>query len=318
MAVYDDERYLALALEALCAQTFRDFHVTVYDDGSRDRSAAVAEGYAARIPLRVVRGEHRGRQLAKQAAWAAAEPAPYLLVMDSDVAPPPGMLARMVAEMEADPSVAAVSARTLAYSGRRFGPSQAFLERLFFEVNAGGAEQGRWIVGGCVLLRRSALAGIDVRADVGEDNDLSEKLRDRWRLLAPADLVADHYGVPTTALGVLRRFERDGVRVKALLRAYPRARQLGNVARLVPLPLAALALVGAVSGQGWLAAASGLAFLGYVAALLLVSRRVPGSLAERLGGSLLFTLGNIGFGWGYLREAARGRTAVMREPARRF
>jgi glycosyltransferase involved in cell wall biosynthesis len=318
MAVFDDERYLPLALEALCAQTFREFHLTVHDDGSSDRSAEIAEGYAGRIPLRVVRGPHRGRHFAKQAAWDEAVPAPYLLVMDSDVAPPPDALARMVVRLDADPSAAAVSARTLAFRGRCLGPSQAFLERFFFDVNAGADDQGRWIVGGCVLLRRSALDGVEIRADVGEDNDLSEKLRARWRLLAPRDLIADHYGVPTTVLGVLRRFERDGVRVRSLLRTYPGARQLGNVARLVPLPLAAAALVGLLAGQPWLAAASAAALAGYMGALLVASRRVPATIADRLGGTLLFTFGNVGFGWGYLREALRGRARVMREPARRF
>jgi glycosyltransferase involved in cell wall biosynthesis len=318
MAVYDDERYLPLALDALCAQTFRDFHLTVYDDGSRDRSPDVAAGYATRLPLRLIRGAHRGRHFAKQAAWAEAAPAPYLLVMDSDVAPPPDALERMVARLDGDPSVAAISARTLAHRGRRFGPSQRFLERFFFEVNAGAGDEGRWIAGNCVLLRRSALEGLDVRSDVGEDNDLSEKLRGSWRLLAPDDLVADHYGVPTTAMGVLRRFEREGIRVRSLVRAYPAARQLGNVARLVPLPLAAAALAGVVAGRAWLATAGGAALAGYVAALALASWRVPATLGERLGGSLLFTFGNVGFAWGYLREALRGRSAVMRDPARRF
>jgi hypothetical protein len=317
MAVFNDERYLALALDALCAQTFRDFHLTVYDDGSTDDSGAIAERYRDRLPLRVMRGEHRGRHFAKQTAWAEAVPAPYLLVMDSDVAPSPDALARMVDRLDADPLAAAVSARTLAFPGRRYGRSQAFLERLFFHVNGAG-DEGRWIAGNCVLLRRSALEGIEIRSDVGEDNDLSEKLKGRWRLVAPADLVANHYGVPTTALGILRRYEREGIRVKSLLRAYPGARQLGNVARLVPLPVAAAAVAGVVTGQGWLVGASAVALAGYVGALLLVSRKVPGRLSERVGGALLFTFGNVAFGWGYLREAVRGRAAVMREPARRF
>jgi glycosyltransferase involved in cell wall biosynthesis len=318
MAVYNDERYLRVALEALATQTFRDFHLTVYDDGSTDRSAAIAEEYAARIPLRVIRGPHRGRHFAKQTSWAEAVDAPYLLVMDSDVAPPRDALARMVAWLDGDPAIAAVSARTLAFRGRRFGPSQAFLERFFFHVNADATGQGRWIAGNCVLLRRKALEGIDVRSDVGEDNDLSEKLRGRWRLVAPDDLVADHYGVATTAVGVLRRFEREGVRVKSLLRAYPGARQLGNLARLVPLPLVTVALGGALAGWPSLVVAGCTALGGYLGALLFASRRVPGSLSERLGGALLFTLGNVGFAWGYWRETLRGRSAVMREPARRF
>jgi hypothetical protein len=224
--------------------------------------------------------------------------------------------------MESDPRIAAVSARTLAFVGRPLGPSQRFLERFFFAVNSGGRGEGRWIAGNCVLLRRRALEGLEVRSDIGEDNDLSQKLRERWRLVAPEDLVADHYGVPTTLAGLLRRASREGIRVNALLRAYPGARQIGNVARLVPLPLAVVGALGivlaAVAGAEWLAALAAFGLAGYVAALLVVSRGVPGTLAERLGGALLFTLGNLGFGWGYLREALRGRSAVMRDPVRKF
>jgi len=318
MAVFDDARYLALALDALCAQTFRDFHLTVHDDGSTDGSAALAESYAGRLPIAVVRGEHRGRHHAKQASWAAAAPSPYLMVLDSDVAPPPDAIGRMVERLDADPAVAAVSARTIAHRGRPLGPSQGFLERFFFEVNGGAAEEGRWIAGNCTMLRRSALAGLEVRADLGEDNDLSEKLRGRWRLLAPPDLVADHYGVPTTLGGVLRRFDREGVRVRSLVRAYPGARQLGNVARLVPLPLCAVALAGALLRQGWLVAACGAALAAYLGAFLAASRKVGAPLGERLAGAALFAFGNLGFGVGYCREALRGRTGLMREPARRF
>ena len=316
MAVHDDERYLALALDALCAQRFRDFHLTVWDDGSSDGSAAVAEGYAGRLPIAVIRGAHRGRHFAKQAAWSHALPAPYLLVLDSDVALPPEALERMAAALDGDPGIAAVSAQARSFTGRPFGAAQAFMEDLFFASNGDATGNGRWIVGGCVLLRRSALEGLEVRADVGEDNDLSEKLRARWRIVVPQDLVATHYGVPTTLAGVLRRFYRDGVRVRALLRAYPSARQLGNVARLAPLPLCLAGMAGAAALQPWVAAGAGALLAGYAAAFLAASRRVPARLADRLAGALTFTVGNVAFGLGYLREALRGHAAVMREPAR--
>lgn len=318
MAVFDDERYLPLALDALAAQTLRDFHVTVYDDGSSDRSASIAESYTGRLPLRVIRGPHRGRHFAKQTAWAEAARAPYLLVMDSDIVPRPDALERMLALIEGDPSVAAVSGRALAFGGRRLGRSQRFLEQFFYEVNSGPSEQGRWIVGGFVLLRRSALDGIEVGSAVGEDNELSEKLRARWRLLAPAELAVDHHGVPTSVAGFLRRSERDGVRVSALVRKYPRARQIGNVARLVPLPVLALGVAGGVARLPWVIAACGAALCGYIGAFVVASRRVRGTLGDRLSAASLFTIGNVAFGWGYLREALRERSAMMRDPARRF
>lgn len=319
MAVYNDERHLPFALDALRAQTWRDFHLVVLDDGSSDDSAEVVERYGAELPLTLVRAEHRGRQLAKQASWEAAPASDLLMVLDSDIALPPDALARMVALIDGDPTVAAVSARARADTTRRFGAAQAFMEDLFFDVNSDEEGNGRWIVGGCVLFRRSALAGLEVRTDVGEDNDLSEKLRRNWRLLVPRDLFAVHYGVPTTLTGVLQRFAREGMRVRSLLRVYPEARQLGNLARLAPLPLAVAAGAGAATGQIWLALAAVGLLAAYAAAFAWASRNVPASPLDRLAGTLLFTLGNVGFGAGYLREALRLRpSAVMREPNRSY
>ena len=319
MAVYNDERYLPLTLDALERQTWRDFDLLVLDDGSTDRSAELVASYAERMPLTLVRAEHRGRQLAKQASWDAVPPRELLLVLDSDVALPPDALARMVALLDGDPTVAAVSARARADSSRRFGAAQAFMDDLFFDVNSDEEGNGRWIVGGCVLFRRSALAGIEVRTDVGEDNDLSEKLRHGWRLLVPRDLVATHYGVPTTAWGVLKRFVREGIRVRSLLRIYPDARQMGNIARLVPLPLVFTAIAGGATGQIWLALAAVGLLAAYVAAFAYASRKVSARPVDRLSGALLFTFGNLGFGVGYLREALRIRAAsVMREPNRSY
>jgi hypothetical protein len=166
------------------------------------------------------------------------------------------------------------------------------------------------------MLRRSALAGLEVRSDLGEDNDLSEKLRRAWRLLSPLDLVAVHYGVPTTLGGVLRRFHRDGVRVRALLRVYSGARQLGHVARMVPLPLVAVAVAAAALEWHAVAGASAALLGAYVAAFLWASRNVPARPADRLCGAALFTLGNLAFGVGYAQEALRRPSDLMQEPGR--
>lgn len=316
MAVFDDERYLPQTLEALATQSTQDFHLTVYDDASRDRSAEVAEGFAQRMPLTVIRGSHRGRHLAKVEARRRAVTAPYLLVLDSDVELPRDALARMTALLDADPRVAVVSAIARAFEARPYGRAQAFIEDVFFHSNADAEGQGRWIVGGCAMFRGSAIEGIEVRSDLGEDNDLSEKLRRSWRILAPLDLVAVHHGVPTTLGGVLLRFQRDGVRVRAMLRAYPGTRQLGNLARLAPLPLALLLLGGAACRSTAVAGAAGALLFAYVGAFLWASRRVVAPPGVRLAGALLFAVGNLGFGFGYLREALRGRSALMREPER--
>src|SRR5687768_17584036 len=107
LAVYNDERYLRLTLEALALQTWRHFHVIVLDDGSTDGSGAAAEAYAARLPLTVMRGARRGRHDAKRAVADAALAlgTPYLLVLDSDIALPHNALAEMVALLDGDAAI---------------------------------------------------------------------------------------------------------------------------------------------------------------------------------------------------------------------
>ena len=49
LAVYNGEATLTQALDAVYAQTYRDFDVLVLDDGSTDNSAAIASRYYARV-----------------------------------------------------------------------------------------------------------------------------------------------------------------------------------------------------------------------------------------------------------------------------
>ncbi|MBW4580215.1 MAG: CHAT domain-containing protein [Tildeniella nuda ZEHNDER 1965/U140] len=84
MTTYNRERFLGAAIESVLQQTFTDFELLVWDDGSDDRSVAIIDRYAARDPrVRVVAAAHRGRVAALQAAIAHTTGA-YLGWVDSD------------------------------------------------------------------------------------------------------------------------------------------------------------------------------------------------------------------------------------------
>jgi hypothetical protein len=100
LPVRDRRVLLRQALDALDAQTYRDFEVIVVDDGSTDGSAEEAQGDAdAGRPVRVVRGKGEGAVRARMLGVEQSS-ATYLAFTDSDCVPDPGWLAAGVAALE--------------------------------------------------------------------------------------------------------------------------------------------------------------------------------------------------------------------------
>ena len=59
MAAYNEESFLAEAVESVLAQSFDDFELIITDDGSTDATPELAQAFAERDPqrVRVIRGE---------------------------------------------------------------------------------------------------------------------------------------------------------------------------------------------------------------------------------------------------------------------
>ena len=70
--VHNGERFLPDCLDAIAAQTFRDFACILVDDGSTDRSAALGDGYEARDPRFVVLRQRQSGVAAARAAGVRA------------------------------------------------------------------------------------------------------------------------------------------------------------------------------------------------------------------------------------------------------
>jgi glycosyltransferase involved in cell wall biosynthesis len=102
MPVYNGERYLAEAIASALAQRDQHLEVVVGDDGSTDRSAAIARSFGTAV--RVIEGPHEGIGSARNRAIAAAG-GEYLAFLDADDLWPPGRLAAQLAAFAADPSI---------------------------------------------------------------------------------------------------------------------------------------------------------------------------------------------------------------------
>jgi glycosyltransferase involved in cell wall biosynthesis len=120
MIFLNPERFLEEAIASVFAQTCSNWELLLIDDGSSDRSTAIAKGYAERQPERVRYLEHpahanRGMSASRNLGLAHAR-GEYIAFLDADDVFLPERLARHVAVLEAQPEVDAVQGRILSWA----------------------------------------------------------------------------------------------------------------------------------------------------------------------------------------------------------
>ena len=100
--VYDRPQEVAELLQSLSKQTCRDFDVHVVEDGSSVPCRTVCDHFANRLDIHYYVKENGGPGAARNygAERAAGD---YLIVLDSDVVLPPGYLAAIGEELDAEP-----------------------------------------------------------------------------------------------------------------------------------------------------------------------------------------------------------------------
>jgi filamentous hemagglutinin family protein len=103
ITTYNGENYLSRAIESILTQSYTDFELVIWDDGSGDRSVTLAQYYAQQDPrVKVVAVPRRGPMTALQTAIAQTTGA-YLGWVNSDDWLHPSALTQTVAALEANP-----------------------------------------------------------------------------------------------------------------------------------------------------------------------------------------------------------------------
>ncbi len=100
--VFNHERYIGEAIESVLAQTYRPLELIVIDDGSTDRSGAVAQSFGS--PVRYYHQANEGQGAARNHGVSLARGA-YLSFLDADDLWPSEKLAWQMAAFEADPGL---------------------------------------------------------------------------------------------------------------------------------------------------------------------------------------------------------------------
>lgn len=83
--IYNVEDYLHRCLNSILAQTYKDYEIILVDDGSTDRSRAIADEYGSRYPEQIC-VEHQtnsGQGVARNKGIALAQ-GEYIVMVDSD------------------------------------------------------------------------------------------------------------------------------------------------------------------------------------------------------------------------------------------
>jgi glycosyltransferase involved in cell wall biosynthesis len=115
----DEERFLREAIDSVRAQTFSDWELILVDDGSRDRSPAIAQSSLDADPSRVRFLHHparanRGMSASRNLGLDAAR-GDLVAFLDGDDVWLPEKLGEQVAVMDAEPRAGLVYGRTLIW-----------------------------------------------------------------------------------------------------------------------------------------------------------------------------------------------------------
>jgi glycosyltransferase involved in cell wall biosynthesis len=187
MPVYNEERYVAEAVESVLAQTFADFEFIIIDDGSRDRSLAILEGFAARDPrIRLVSRPNTGivKALNQGLAMATGE---LVARMDADDVAMPERLARQRDYLADHPECVMVGSRVLVIDPSGL-PLTVMSDVLTHEQIVDGflADRGQLVYHPSVMYRRRVVLDIGAYRDIfdeAEDLDLFLRLAEVGRVV---------------------------------------------------------------------------------------------------------------------------------------
>src|SRR5436190_7323106 len=187
--VFNEADYLPYAADSLVAQTHRPMQWVVVDDGSRDATRAIAEGYARKHPwISVVdsgqrAGRERGGKIVRafNAGLADLRTRPDIVVkMDGDIMLPAHYFAWVAETFARVPRAGIVGGQTHSFDGERWAPD---------------AVSRRNVNGAAKAYRNDCLRDIGgLRASMGWDGIDEYAARARgWQVIVLSELPILHY-----------------------------------------------------------------------------------------------------------------------------
>jgi glycosyltransferase involved in cell wall biosynthesis len=232
MAVYNEERYIAEAIESVLCQTHQDFEFIVVDDGSTDRTSRILAEYAAHDDrIKIISQVNVDQPGSLNRALAAASN-DWVAVFDADDVCVPHRLETQLYELQRQPSVRVLGSYAfwMDQAGRKrgvrtIGPTSVLeFKRLI--------EQDRLItiVHPTVMMHRPtilALGGYDPEFGAAADTELWSRVSDEHVVMSLSEPLLC-YRVHPGSMSANRYFEQR------LIVRWIRARQCARRQGLTP------------------------------------------------------------------------------------
>ena len=203
LPVHNGGRYLRAAVDSVLAQTFADFELVAFDDGSTDDTAAVLNGIAAAdARVRVVSRPNRGLVHTLNESIALAR-GTYLARMDADDLCRPGRFAKQVAYLDAHPDCVLLGSRVLWVDPDGLPITEAATETTHEQIDRAHLSRGWPVVHPAVMMRADAVrqvGGYRDQYNTLEDFDLFLRLAEVGKLANLPDVLLEyrqHFGSVT-------------------------------------------------------------------------------------------------------------------------
>jgi glycosyltransferase involved in cell wall biosynthesis len=295
MNVFDGENDIPHILDSLLRQTIQDFELVILDDGSTDRTVQVVQRYANEFKeLKLIRAPHLGLRLARERGFRSVNGDVCLILDTDEILPAEDTLQRFLEPFE-DPKVAGVGGIKLPSTNDAWvSQGLKVVRQAVYQGRVRPDGTAEFVVGGAMAVRVeavNAVGGFTTNANVGEDKDISWRLREAgWKLVGRNDIVILHKD-PTTVQGIYRDGYKMGRREFATHLEYPEKILFWKTwVRFYPILVIGLFLVDYRAGLVILVA-------NYLFGLWSF-RKAPGSFLSRSFAWVVWTIGNIGWNIG--------------------
>lgn len=225
MPVYNNERYLAAAVESILNQTYRDFEFIIIDDGSSDGSLTMLEQYAADDSrIRLFSRPNTGYTIALNEGLRLAR-GEFIARMDADDIAAPDRFRRQVQYLDDHPDCVVVGGSVLLID-RDGDPIREMCLGYSHEEIDGAHLQGK---GGAIIHPAAMIRkwGFDRVGEFREDYECAEDL-DIFLRLAEVGKVANlpevvlQYRQHLSSIGYARADEQQRYTVCAVRDAHER------------------------------------------------------------------------------------------------